>query len=131
MTSPAELAERYGAPSPRRRLVAIIATVVLAVVFGVWLAWAALFHGNPSVRSGIVGFDVVDDHTMEVSVEVDLDDVEEADCLLRALSEDKATVGELSFAPVDGVQTVTVRTERRATSVENVGCRTEGQSRRR
>jgi Domain of unknown function (DUF4307) len=131
VTSPADLAERYGAPSPRRRLVVIGATILLALVFGAWLAWAAIFHGDPSVRSGVVGFDVVDEHTMEVTLEVRLDDVDEADCLLRALAPDKATVGELSFTPLEGTQTVSVRTERRATSVENVGCRAEGQSRRR
>ena len=105
--------------------------VALAVLFGGWLAWAALFHGNPAASSGSVAYEVVDDHTVTIVVEVRLDDVEEADCLVRALSEDKATVGELAFTGVEGRQEVTIRTERRATGVENVGCLVEGQSRRR
>lgn len=131
MTSQADLADRYGAPSRRRRLgITVVVAAVAAVLLG-WLAWAAWFHGNPGVASGHVGYEVVDDHTVTVVVDVRLDDAEEADCLVRALSEDKATVGELAFTGVDGRQEVTVRTERLATSVENVGCRIDGQGRRR
>lgn len=131
MTSQADLAERYGAPSPRRRQAWIAGVAVLAVVFLGWLAWAAWFHATPSARSATVGYQVVDDHTVTVEVEVELTDVDEADCLVRAMSEDKATVGELSFTGVDGLQEVTIRTERRATAVEMVGCTTPGQNRRR
>ena len=45
-----------------------------------------------------------------------------ASCLLRAIAEDHTTVGEVAFEPVDGRNEVSVRTERRATSVELVGC---------
>ncbi|WP_181311497.1 DUF4307 domain-containing protein [Nocardioides campestrisoli] len=131
MSSQADLATRYGTPPRGRRRLAITLVVLLAVVSLGWLGWAAWFHGSPAASSGQVGYQVVDDHTVTVVVDVRLDGVEEADCLVRAYSSDKATVGELAFTGVDGRQEVTVRTERRATSAENVGCRVEGQARRR
>ncbi|WP_162599871.1 DUF4307 domain-containing protein [Nocardioides solisilvae] len=131
MSSQADLADRYGAPSPRRRLLLTVVVAAVAAALLGWLAWAAWFHSNPGAKSGQVGYEVVDDHTVTMVLDVVLDDAEEADCLVRAFSEDKATVGELAFTAVDGRQEVTVRTERRATSVENLGCRVEGQARRR
>ncbi|QCC76601.1 DUF4307 domain-containing protein [Nocardioides daphniae] len=101
----------------------------MAVAFLGWVAWAAFFHGNPAAESRLVGYDVVDDHAVDVRVQVDLTDVDEAECLVRALSRDKSVVGELVFTGSDGVQEVTVRTERAATSADVVGCRAEGQKR--
>ena len=44
-------------------------------------------------------------------------------CVLRALAEDKSAVGEAVFTPEDsGRLSVPIRTERRATAVEKVGC---------
>lgn len=132
MSSQADLADRYGVPSPRRRRWLFAGALAgLAVVIG-FLLWVAFFHGNPGATSSLVGYDLVDDHTVTARVQVTLrDDVEEADCLVRALSEDKAAVGELSFDGVDGINDVTIRTERRATAVEVVGCTVEGQNLRR
>ncbi|WP_162598584.1 DUF4307 domain-containing protein [Nocardioides gilvus] len=131
MTTSAELADRYGAPSPVRRRIAIALTVLLAVVFLAWLAWAAFFHGDPEAESGIVGYEVTGEHAVDVRMDVRLDGVDEAECLVRALSVDKSIVGELPFTATEGRHEVTVRTERKATSAEVVGCRAEGQSRYR
>ena len=131
MTTSAELADRYGTPSPVRRRVAVALTVLLALVFGTWLAWAAFFHGDPEAESGIVGYEVTSDYAVDVRVDVRLDGVDEAECLVRALSVDKSIVGEIAFTASEGRHAVTVRTERRATSAEVIGCRTEGQSRYR
>ncbi|GGD14473.1 DUF4307 domain-containing protein [Nocardioides daphniae] len=129
MTTQAELDARYGTPSPVRRWAAVGLSATIAVAFLGWVAWAAFFHGNPAAESRLVGYDVVDDHAVDVRVQVDLTDVDEAECLVRALSRDKSVVGELVFTGSDGVQEVTVRTERAATSADVVGCRAEGQKR--
>jgi hypothetical protein len=53
-----------------------------------------------------------------------------ASCTLRAYATDHTTVGELTFTPDpdEGQRQVqTIRTERRATSVESIGCTAPGQ----
>jgi len=58
-----------------------------------------------------------------------------ASCLLRAYAEDHSVVGELPVPVESGAPTrsvvATVRTERRATAVELVGCSAPGQEERR
>lgn len=130
MTTKAELAQRYGAPSPRRRVVAYALTGVLAVAFLGWLAWAAFFHSTPAAESRVVGFETdPGQHSIDVTVHVELDAVDEAECLVRAIAVDKTVVGEQPFTGTQGQQVVTVRTERTATSVDMVGCRADGQDR--
>ena len=138
MSQPDSLTERYGAPSPvlRRTLLAVV-TVVVAAFLG-WLAWVALAAGDPDVTSELVGWDVRDEHAVDTRVDVRLrtDDVV-ATCLLRAYAEDHTVVGELAFEVTEadvanGTELARViRTERRATSVESVGCTTKDQSRPR
>ena len=50
---------------------------------------------------------------------------------VKAFAEDHTVVGEATFTPVAGRNEVTLRTERRATSVESVGCTTPDQPRPR
>jgi hypothetical protein len=129
------LRERYGAPAPWRRRVVIIAVVVLAAVFLGWLAWAIYAHATPKVTSELESFTVVDDHSVTAVLVVILDSTDvKASCTLRAYAADHTTVGELTFTPDPGQgrrQTETIRTERRATSVENIGCTAPGQDRPR
>jgi hypothetical protein len=127
--------DRYGAPAPWRRRVLIAACVVLALAFGGWLGWTVVSQSTPDVESTLIGFDAVDEHTATAEVEVDFgaDDVV-ATCLLRAHAEDHSVVGELSFTAEPGKGSryeETVRTERRATAVELVGCTTPDQGRPR
>ena len=139
MSQQDSLTERYGAPSPvaRRALVAVV--VVVTAAFLGWLGWAAFFHGDPDVNSGLVTFDVPTEHRATARVEVRLDDEDVvATCLLRAFAEDDHTVvGELHFvvraADLDDgtILDRDIRTERRATSVEMVGCTTKDQQRPR
>ncbi|MBS2936769.1 DUF4307 domain-containing protein [Nocardioides sp. J2M5] len=126
-----DLADRYGSPARWRRPVTIAVTAALAVVGLTWLAWAAWFHGTPEVTSEVVTYEVVSDHAIDARVDVDLTEGVTASCRVRAYAEDHTTVGELAFEPVDGTNTVTIRTERRATSVEKVGCTTADQPRPR
>jgi hypothetical protein len=135
VSSQAVPTDRYGAPAPGRRRALIVACVVVALAFGIWLGWTALSHSTPDVESELVGFDTVDEHTSTAVVEVDFgsDDVV-ATCLLRALAEDHSVVGELSFTAEPDLGTryeQTVRTERLATSVDLVGCTTPDQPRPR
>ena len=131
------LADRYGAPSRARQRVVIAASGVLGVVFVGWLGWTALFHGDPEVSSDIVTWSIEDEHTATAEVDVRLSDDAEATCVLRAYAEDHTVVGELSFR-VDAAALESgsrleqeIRTERRATSVELVGCTTPDQQRPR
>ncbi len=130
-TAPPDLAERYGRPSPVRRrvLVGVVATV--AAVFLGWLLWAAWFHATPTAESRLVTWSVVDDHQARATVAVTLDGADGASCVVRGVAEDHSTVGEVAFEPVEGDNEVSLRTERRATSVTLVGCTAEGQDRPR
>jgi len=133
VTTSDALTERYGAPAPWRRRVVWVASAVVAVAFLAWLGWAAWAHTDPEVDSGLESFSVHGEHAATANVTVRLRDADvDARCLLRAYAADHTVVGELSFAPKYGAPqplVETVRTERRATSVELVGCTTPGQPR--
>jgi hypothetical protein len=132
------LTERYGAPSPVARRVLVTVIVLVAAAFLGWLAWTAFFHGDPDVSSELVSFTVDDEHQVTARVDVRLDEEDVvATCLLRAIAEDHTVVGELHFdvraADLEGSNVLEreIRTERRATSVDPVGCTTTGQQRPR
>ncbi|NYD43000.1 DUF4307 domain-containing protein [Nocardioides panaciterrulae] len=131
MTTSDALRERYGAPAPWRRRVTIAASAVVALAFLGWLGWAAWAHVDPQVDSDLVGWSVDGEHAATVKVSVHLHDADvRARCLLRASAADHAIVGELSFVPRYGAPqplVERVRTERRATSIELVGCTAPGQ----
>ncbi len=130
------VAERYGQPAPWRRTAVVVASGLVGVLALSWLAWATFFHSTPDVSSELVGWEVVDDQTATARVDVvirgnDTGDSIGATCRVRAIATDHTVVGEASFTPVAGRNTVVVRTERRATSVESVGCTTPDQQRPR
>lgn len=134
----AVLDDRYGRRRPVRRLVLIGASVALFVIFGGWLAWVIWDSSTPEIESDLVSWKVVDDHTATARVDVRLRDRNvEATCKLRAYAKDHTNVGELSFAvpgpdfDEGGPVERTIRTERKATSVELVGCTTPTQKRPR
>ena len=126
-----DLADRYGAPSRSRRPIVIALAVGLAVTGLTWLAWTAWFHSTPEVSSELISFDVTSDHEASATLQVELQDGVTASCRVRAYAEDHTSVGELAFTPVDGDNLVVVRTERRATSLEKIGCTAPGQPRPR
>jgi len=134
-TSAGRMADRYGAPSPGRRRALIGVIVAVAVVFAVWLGWTVYEHATPQVTSELETFSVEDDHTVTAVLVVTLADSDvQASCTLRAYAEDHTTVGELTFTPdpTEGRRQVqTIRTDRRATSVESQGCTAPGQDRPR
>ncbi|MGA8210748.1 MAG: DUF4307 domain-containing protein [Nocardioidaceae bacterium] len=137
MSAPApDLARRYGGPSGRPGLLLVAAVVVVATAALGWLAWVALSHGRPAVSSQLIGFEVQGEHAVTASYTVvRRDPAAAASCLLRALAADHSVVGEVTVS-VPGGPTVTpvesrLRTERRATSVDLVGCTAGDQTRRR
>jgi hypothetical protein len=130
-TSTADLADRYGRPRPWRRTAVVVGSGLVGVLGLVWLAWATLFHANPAVGSELVGWEVVDDNAVTARIDVVLKGSPDATCEVRAIAADHTVVGEASFVPTAGRNEVPVRTERRASAVENVGCTTPDQHRPR
>lgn len=142
--APPALADRYGAPRPWRRPVGWALLGLLLVVSLGWLGWTAWYHSLPEVSSSQQAYDVVDDHeaTATVLVQRRADEVV-ATCTLRAYAADHTVVGELAqrvplpdATPAQSREkeqllTLSVRTERRATNVELVGCTTADQGRPR
>ena len=130
------LQDRYGRPRPGGRRGVVVASGVVGLVALAWVAWAAWAQATPQVQSRMVTYDVVGVHRADARVTVELTDPSvRASCLVRAVADDRSVVGEQSF-PVTGVEgrkgyRLQVRTERRATSVEMVGCTTPDQSRPR
>jgi hypothetical protein len=129
------LAQRYGAPAPWRRRALIGVSVVVVLAFLGWLAWTTYAHSTPDVTSELETYSIDDDYTVTAVLVVTLKDADvDASCTLRAFAEDHTTVGEATFSPDPAAgkrQPVTIRTERRATAVESVGCTAEGQDRPR
>lgn len=104
----------------------MVLTAALAVVFLVWLGWAAWFHSTPAVTAGVAAFDVTGEHEVKLRVEYRTDEGAEGGCLFRATAEDHTIVGERTFTvaemrAADG-DWLSMRTERRATMVERVRC---------
>jgi Domain of unknown function (DUF4307) len=128
-----DLSDRYGAPPGWSRRALLAVCVVVAAAFLGWLGWSAWSSSTPEVDSELVGYRIEGEHAAVATVEVRLaDDGVEASCTLRAYAEDHTVVGELSFTPEgNGRFDETLRTERRATSVELLGCTAPGQNRPR
>ena len=135
MSTPDTLAERYGVASPWRRRVLMGAVTALAVVALGWLVWSIASHTTPQVTSELETYDVIDDYTVTATLVVKLADADvEATCTLQALAEDHRVVGEIAFTPDPELgprHVQEIRTERRATAVQGMGCTAPGQKRPR
>ena len=126
------VADRYGRPAPWRRTAVVVASGLVGVLGLTWLAWTTFVHASPDVSSELVGWEVVDDHSVTARIDVVIRAEDAAPtCRVQAFAEDHTVVGEASFTPEDGRNEVALRTERRATSVESIGCTTPDQSRPR
>ena len=131
-----DLAYRYGMPGRTNRLVAGFLVGALLVSAAGFLSWTVLFHSDPEVQSQMTTFDVVSDHEARAVLQVVRENrTTEALCRLQALAEDHAVVGEVAAPVLDGPEDqtlqLTIRTERRATTVASLGCTTAGQPRPR
>jgi hypothetical protein len=129
------LEQRYGAP-PRWRRVFLIGLVVVVVggLAALW-TWITIEQSDPAVSSREIGHEVVDEHTATIEFRITYGDGPvAATCRARAVAEDKAIVGEVAVEPDPDegpVHEIEIRTERRATTVEWLGCTTDGQPRPR
>jgi hypothetical protein len=133
VSAPTDLSERYGAaPVWRSRLVLGLVVVVVAAFLG-WLGWTIWSQVHPKVQSSLINFQVEGEHAARAKLDVQLTSPDvKASCTLRAYAEDHSVVGELDFQPVrSGEMEQSIRTERKATSVELVGCTAPGQNRPR
>ena len=131
-----DLAYRYGMPGRTNRLVAGVLVAALVGGAGGFLGWTVLFHGDPAVRSQLLTYDVLSEHDAEALFQVVREDrTTEAVCRFQALAEDHAVVGEVTLPVTDGPEDqtlqVSIRTERRATSIASLGCTAAGQPRPR
>jgi hypothetical protein len=131
-----DLAQRYRGPGRVQRVVALVIVAALAVSGVGLLAWTVIFESNPSVTSQLTAFDVKDEHEAVATLSVvRRSESTRATCQLQAISSDHAIVGEVEQPVVDGptdqTLTIPIRTERRATSVNLVGCTAPGQDRPR
>lgn len=119
--------ERYGAASPRRRMVLRVATTVLAIVFLGWLAWVIGFHSDPAIETEVQAYEVIDAQHVQVKLASRFRDSSvEGTCLIRATARDHTIVGERNLTvteirAADG-DWISIKTLNRADSVEKVRC---------
>lgn len=130
-----DLDARYGRRTSGRKPLLALA-VVLAVAGLGWLAWVAIEHSRPPVTSRLVSFEVRSATETAASVEIERRDHEPASCRVQAKSADFAVVGETTVqvpadAPLRHTVTVTLSTQRTATSITLVGCTAAGSGRPR
>ena len=124
-----DLATRYGPPRRSRRPLVVALASVLLLVGVVWVGWVVLFHSRPEVTSQLVSYDIGGEHRASATWTVVRRDTDtRASCLLQALAGDHSIVGELTVPVVSGPEsgrlTSTLRTERRAATVQLLGCST-------
>ncbi|UPL11569.1 DUF4307 domain-containing protein [Microbacterium sufflavum] len=91
MTTATELDERYGR-TRRRRLPWIIAGAIALVVVGAF-AWMTVAQSMSSVDADDLGFDLVDEHAVDVRFQVTGVQGKDVVCVLEALDEEFGVVG--------------------------------------
>jgi hypothetical protein len=136
VSTPPDLEQRYGRPSPSRRRTVIAVSGFVGVVALAWVVWAAWVQSTPQVQSSLRTFSVADPHAVKASVAVQLrKDGVRATCVVQATASDHTTVGQLTFVVTGHKGTtdhdLTMRTEREAVAVDVVGCTTPHQKKPR
>ena len=119
--------QRYGAPRPWSRPLAVACTVTLAVLGLGWLVWAGLYHAQPAVSERLRTFDVLGPGVVSATIDVEREPGVAVACLLEAQAADHFVVGERQVRiPAGPEQTVTrtyrIETERPATNAVLDGC---------
>ena len=111
-----DLSDRYGTGGRPRWLWPAIAAV--GVLIGIaWAAWVG-FQPKP-VSAQLYGYDIVDDHRVNITLDVHRPDPLAVTCTVYAQAEDHSIVGEKTVrVPADDRENARVRisleTERRA-----------------
>lgn len=123
----ARIARRY---PPRRvpRWAWIPVAVALALVGGTWLLWSALYGANPVVSGRISAFNVMSDTSVDAVLTVQRPDPRlPVTCTVVAKAVSYETVGQLPVRVAASDQElldlpITLRTFKRATTVDLAGC---------
>jgi hypothetical protein len=120
-------AQRYGAPRPWSRPLAVALTAVLALVGIGWLVWAGLYHAQPVVSGRLRAFTVLGPGVVSATIDVERDPGTAVVCLLEAQAADHFVVGErqvrIPAGPPELVsRTYRIETERPATNAVLDGC---------
>ena len=122
------IAQRYGGRNAWSRNVLIGGLAIVVVALAGWFVWAVWLHSHPKVGSSMESWELNGPNAVTVTVDVHIyDAAAHPTCTVLAYAEDHSTVGEHSFTPISGRQTITLRTERPATSVDWQGCIAQGQ----
>lgn len=91
-----ELDARYGRTPERhrrRRIVAIAAAILTALVLAAWVVWAGLLSPGATLEARDVGFVVLDDDAVLVRFEVSASPGSEVVCALEVQNAQHAIVG--------------------------------------
>ena len=121
--------DRYGSRARTKArpglLWSLVALVLLGLVGVAYLGYRNL--GSAPIEGKQTAFQVVDDHSVNITVEVQRDDPRRpAECVVRALARSGEEVGrkEVLIQPADGVtrQDTVLRTSARAIVGEVYGC---------
>jgi hypothetical protein len=104
--------DRYGAPRPWARPLAVGVTLLLALVGGGWLLWAALYHATPPVSAQMRAYDVLGDGAVAATIDVEREPGVAVVCLLEAQAADHFVVGERQVRIPAGPQQALTRTYR-------------------
>ncbi|HKY57789.1 MAG TPA: DUF4307 domain-containing protein [Aeromicrobium sp.] len=122
----ADLDDRYGRRSASRRWIwpAVAAIGIAGAV--TWAAWVA-FQPRP-VNGVLWAYEVVDEHRVQVTLEIHRPDPIAVECTVFAQAEDHSVVGERTVVvPARNVKntriTTSIKTERRAVNGVLRGCR--------
>ena len=111
-----DLSDRYGTRRRRRWLWPVVAAI--GITIGVaWAAWVA-FQPRP-VTAELYGYDVVDDHRVDITLNIHRPDPVAVECTVYARAQDHAIVGEKTVTVPSATDEdvrfpVTLETERRA-----------------
>jgi len=121
------MAERYGAPSPYRRIVTVVLLSLLVAAFLGWLTWAALDHASAPAGARVRSYDVVSPHEVRVLLDVHRPDNAVLRCTVTAQAVDHTVVGEKAVRVPPGAEgamtlRVSVTTDREATTAHISGC---------
>ncbi len=115
------LADRYGAPSPGRRLGGLLAIGGVAVAFLGWVVWATLGHESPGYGAQLHSYVVLSEHRVRVWLDAHRTTDRSFACTLTAQAEDHSVVGETRVPVPAGAAgdlklRASIKTDRRATT---------------
>ncbi|MGI8887380.1 MAG: DUF4307 domain-containing protein [Nocardioidaceae bacterium] len=115
------LADRYGAPSPVRRVATVAVLGLLVAAFLSWLLWAALHSASTDAGARVRSYDVVSPHEVRMVLDVHRPENAVFVCTVTAQAADHAVVGEREVRVPPGEEAdvtlpVSITTDREATT---------------